>query len=55
MPNILDPKFRYIPSSQTDLKKTFRKERERLRQQQERANAVQLEQQAKVRTIKGAK
>jgi hypothetical protein len=31
MKSILDPSFRYIPSSQTDLRKTFARERRRLR------------------------
>jgi hypothetical protein len=30
MPNILDPSFNYTPSSQTDIRRTFARERARL-------------------------
>jgi hypothetical protein len=33
MKNILDPKFRYIPAAQTDIRKTFARIRKELAQQ----------------------
>ncbi len=35
MKSILDPSFRYVPSTQTDVRKTFARERRRLRGEQE--------------------
>ncbi len=34
MKSLLDPTFRYVPSSQTDVRKTFARERRRLRAEQ---------------------
>jgi hypothetical protein len=52
MKSILDRSFRYTPSSQTDLRKTFA----RVRREQVKADeAAQQEAQRKVRQIKGAK
>jgi hypothetical protein len=34
MKSLLDPSFRYVPSNETDLRKTFARERRRLRSQQ---------------------
>lgn len=46
--NILDPKFRYVDSYSTDLRKTFARVR---REARERAAADEAERQAKVRAI----
>ena len=34
MKSVLDPTFRYVPSAETDLRKTFARERRRLRSEQ---------------------
>ena len=33
--NILDPKFRYTPASKTDIRKTFKRAREQMKEQAE--------------------
>ena len=53
MPNILDPKFKYVPAAQTDIAQTFK----RIRREQAEAKKLQEAQDAerilKVRTIGG--
>ena len=55
----IDMRFLYSPSSATDIRKTFTRERKRLAElkakQEAEAVAVAQEQVAKVRAIKGAK
>jgi hypothetical protein len=34
MKSLLDPSFRYVPANETDLRKTFARERRRLRSEQ---------------------
>ena len=51
MSRILDPKFRYVPASKTNIRNTFRRERERLKEQ---AEAEKQSRAAKVQPIKRA-
>lgn len=48
MNSILDPHFVYRKAVETDLRKTFARERKRIKQEQERARQIEL---AKVRRI----
>jgi hypothetical protein len=49
MRNILDKRFKYVPAAKTDIRKTFRRERERLAAE---AAAREQEQREKVAPIK---
>lgn len=53
--SILSPEFRYTPSSSTDLRKTFARERKRLKELSEREQANQKEADRKVKPIVRAK
>lgn len=50
--NILDKRFKYVPAAKTDIRKTFARERERLKAEAERNAQVQ---QLKVSPLKAAK
>ncbi len=45
---ILDRSFKYVPSSQTNIRKTFARIRKELSKQQAEANQIMAQQQAKV-------
>ncbi len=49
--SILDPKFRYTPAVETDIKKTFARVRKQLAEQQKRDAAAKIEAERKVRNI----
>jgi hypothetical protein len=50
---ILDRSFRYVPSVETDIRKTFERERRRLREQKQREQQVKDEAAQKVRKLGG--
>jgi hypothetical protein len=51
MPNILDKEFRYTPSAQTDIRKTFAKARKLIVEQKQAQASADAEAKAKVATI----
>ena len=52
MSRILDPKWTYVPSHETNLHKTFARLRRERKQEEEARAAAEAEAKAKVRTIK---
>lgn len=48
---ILDRKFKYVPASRTDIRKTFRRERRRLAEEAQRTAANDAEAARKVAAI----
>lgn len=48
-PNILDPKFKYVPAAATDVSKTFA----RVRKEMQEAEKKRLTQRANVRDLSG--
>ena len=55
MKSILDPTFRYVPSAETDLRKTFARVRREQRQATEAEQRDRDEQTRKVKPIAGRK
>jgi hypothetical protein len=53
MKSILDPSFNYVPSTSTDLRKTFARVRREQRKQREAAERAKAEAAAKVTPISG--
>ena len=53
MKRILDRSFRYVPAVETDVRKTFARERKRLAEQKQREQQIADEAQAKVRKLGG--
>lgn len=48
MSRILDPQFKYVPSASTDVRKTFRRERERLKAEAGRKRDAELQAAARI-------
>ena len=51
-PNILNPQWRYIPAVRTDVRRTFARERARLKAEAEKQSANEAERLAKVAVMK---
>jgi hypothetical protein len=48
MKRILDRSFRYVPSVETDIRATFRRERKRIAEEKKKADAIKIEAELKV-------
>lgn len=48
MKRILDRSFRYVPSVETDIRATFRRERKRIAEEKKKADAIKSEAETKV-------
>lgn len=55
MPNILDPKFKYVPAAKTDIAKTFERVRREMKKAEEDRRAEELTQISKVHSIGSAR
>lgn len=55
MKSVFDRSFHYVPSVQTDIRKTFRRVRAEQREQERLREAAEAESKAKVAPIKPAK
>ncbi len=50
-PRILDPSFKYTRAVETDIRKTFARERKRIAEQRKKDEAIQSEAAGKVRKL----
>lgn len=50
---ILDRSFRYVPSVETNIRATFRRERKRIADEKKKADAIKSEAEVKVRKLGG--
>jgi hypothetical protein len=55
MPNILDPKFKYVPAARTSVAETFKRVRKQMAEDAKRLEAEKLERISKVRVIGSGK
>jgi hypothetical protein len=50
---LTDPSFRYVKSVETDIRKTFQRERKRIADEKKKADAIAIEAATKVRKLGG--